>query len=73
MNIIKIKDIGWVIVPIRNTNEDIIYHYDFLPVSVFKDLYSENIIEDIDGRPDVVKINEMFKDNHQTLNMFELM
>ena len=73
MNIIKIKKIGWVIVPIRNTNEDIIYHYDSLSQSVFKDLYSENIIEDINGRPDVVKINEIFKDNHQTLNMFELM
>ena len=62
--IIKIKDIGWVIILIRNTNEDIIYHYYFLPVSVFKNLYSENIIEDIDNLHDVVKINEMFKDNH---------
>ena len=73
MNIIKIKDVGWVIVPIRNTNEDVINHYDSLSKSVFKDLYSENIIEDVDGRPNFIKINEMFKDNHQTLNMFELM
>tara|TARA_B100001248_G_C27347026_1_gene439269 strand:- start:75 stop:296 length:222 start_codon:yes stop_codon:yes gene_type:complete len=73
MNIIKIKKIGWVIVPIRNTNEDVIYHYDSLSKSVFKDLYSENIIEDVDGRPNLIKINKKFKDNHQTLNMFELM
>jgi hypothetical protein len=73
MNIIKIKDIGWVIVPIRNTNEDVINHYDSLSESVFKDLYSENIIEDVDGHPNFIKVNEKFKDNHQTLNMFELM
>ena len=70
-SIIKIKDIGWVIVPIRNTCNDVVQHYDVLSNSYFKDLYSENIIEDYNGKPNKIKIKEQLP-LVKTLDLYEL-
>ena len=54
INIIKFQDTEdykWVIVPERNTLDDIIKLFDQLYIEDFKDLLKEFIVDDNDGKP----------------------
>ena len=42
----------WVLVPNRNTKEDIVNLYTKLNINEFKNLLKGNIVEDIENEPD---------------------
>jgi len=48
------KDYKWVIVPERNTLDDIIKLFDQLSIEDFKNLLKEFIVNDNDGKPNVL-------------------
>jgi len=57
INIIKFQDTEdykWVIVPERNTLDDIIKLFDQLSIEDFKDLLKEFIVDDNDGKPNIL-------------------
>lgn len=48
------QDYKWVIVPERNTIKDIEEMYITLSIEIFKDLLKEFIVDDKDGKPNVL-------------------
>jgi len=54
VNIIKINNKEWVIVPYRNTNTEIIDIYQKLPIDEFKKLMEDFIIDDKNDKPDIL-------------------
>ena len=68
MRLIQFPNIGWVIVPKRNIISDVILHYTLLGnEDEFKKLYDGSIVEDINGRPDIDKANDICLTNHRVL------
>ena len=68
MRLIQFPNIGWVIVPERNIISDVILHYTLLgSEDEFKELYDGSIVEDIDGRPDIMTANNICSTNHRVL------
>ena len=68
MRLIQFPNIGWVIVPERNIISDVILQYTILGnEDEFKELYDVLIVEDIDGRPDINKANNICSTNHRVL------
>ena len=68
MRLIQFLNIGWIIVPERNIISDVILHYTILDnKDEFKELYDGLIVEDIDGRPDIDKANNICLTNHRVL------
>ena len=56
-NIIQFQDgndYKWVIVPERNTLDDIIKLFNQLSIKDFKDLLKEFIVDDKDGKPNIL-------------------
>lgn len=76
-SVIKFPEVTeWVLVPERNTKEDVITIYttfkkDFNNtfIELFKDSFKDHLINDIDGRPDCKEINERFNIDIVTLYM----
>ena len=71
INIIKFKDsqdYKWVIVPERNTIDDILKLFDQLSIQDFKDLLNDSIVDDNDGEPNIIDAHDMVvkKHNHIT-------
>jgi len=69
INVIKFSEDKWVIVPQRNTIDEIIDIYSKQSLDKFKELFEEFIIKDKDGKPDILaataivrKINNDTKD-----------
>lgn len=68
MRLIKFPNIGWVIVPERNTLSDVVLHYRILNNETeFKELYNGLIVEDISGNPNLVKANNICLTNYDFL------
>lgn len=71
-------DYKWVIVPERNTIDDIIKLFNQLSIEDFKDLLKEFIVNDNDGKPNVldatgivVKTNKAITEINWQLYSFE--
>ena len=56
MSFIKFPNIGWIIVPKKQNIPNVLLNY-LLDSKDFKNIYSDYILEDIDGKPDLEKIN----------------
>lgn len=56
MSFIKFPNIGWIIVPKKQNVPNVLLNY-LLDSKDFKNIYSNYILEDIDGKPDLEKIN----------------
>jgi len=54
INVIKFSEEEWVIVPPRNTINEIIDIYTKLSLDEFKELLDEFIIKDKNGKPDIL-------------------
>tara|TARA_R110002074_G_scaffold173577_1_gene336383 strand:- start:521 stop:916 length:396 start_codon:yes stop_codon:yes gene_type:complete len=68
MKLVQIPNIGWVIVPKRNIISDVILHYIILSDDdEFKELYKDSIVKDIDGKPDINKVNELCDSDYKIL------
>lgn len=72
------EDYKWVIIPERNTLDDIIKLFDELSIEDFKDLLKEFIVNDNDGKPNVldatgivVKTNKAITEINWQLYSFE--
>lgn len=61
VNLLKINNSNWVIIPIRNTIQEILDIYSKNNIDEFNNLLGGNIIKDIDGNPDISKATEIIK------------
>lgn len=65
-HIIKFKDgqyYKWVIVPERNTINDIEGIYNTLSIEDFKEFLKEFIVDDNDGEPNIIQATNIVKTN----------
>lgn len=53
------EDYKWVIIPERNTLDDIIKLFDQLSIENFKDLLKEFIVNDKDGKPNILDATDI--------------
>ena len=70
INIIKFQDTEyykWVIVPERNTLDDIIKLFDQLSIEDFKDLLTEFIVDDNDGKPNILDATDIIVKIHNDI------
>jgi hypothetical protein len=68
MRLIKFPNIGWIIVPERNTLSEVVLQYRILNNETeFKELYNGLIVEDISGSPNLVKANNICSTNYDCL------
>lgn len=61
VNLLKINNSNWVVIPIRNTVQEILDIYSKSNIDEFNNLLGENIIKDIDGKPDILKATEIIR------------
>jgi hypothetical protein len=61
VNLLKINNNNWVVIPLRNTVQEILDIYSKNNIDEFTDLLNENIIKDINGEPDILKATEIIK------------
>ncbi len=59
VNLLKITENHWVVIPGRNTVQDIIDLIQKIGVEKFKNLNMEYMINDKDGQPDIFKASEI--------------
>ena len=50
--LIRFNSDEWVLVPARNSKEDIVNLYTKLNINEFKNLLEDNIVKDIENEPD---------------------
>ena len=61
VNLLKINNSNWVLIPLRNTVQEILDIYTNVSKDEFNNLLGENIIKDIDGEPDILKATEIIR------------
>jgi hypothetical protein len=61
VNLLKINNSNWVLIPLRNTVQEILDIYINVSIDEFNNLLGENIIKDIDGEPDILKATEIIR------------
>ena len=61
VNLLKINNSNWVVIPLRNTVQDILNIYSKNNIDEFNNLLGGNIIKDIDGKPDILKATEIIR------------
>lgn len=54
-NLLKFSANEWVVIPPRNTVQEVLDIYKRVNLNEFKDLFNEHIIQDINGKPDLEK------------------
>ena len=59
VNLLKFCEDNWVVVPGRNTVQDLIDIIQRIGVEEFKNLNMEFVIDDKDGQPDIIKASEI--------------
>ena len=59
VNLLKFTQNYWVVIPSRNTVQEILDLIQQLGVEEFKNLTMENIINDKEGKPDILKASEI--------------
>ena len=59
INLLKFCEDQWLVVPPRNTVQEILDILSKSSKEEFKDLLQENIINDKDGQPDIMKATEI--------------
>ena len=59
VNLLKFTENHWVVIPCKNTVQDIIDLIQRVGVEEFKNLTMEYIINDKEGQPDVLKASEI--------------
>lgn len=59
INLLKFCEDQWLVVPPRNTVQEILDILNKSSKEAFKDLLQENIINDKEGKPDVLKATEI--------------
>ena len=65
VNLLKFNNTHWVIIPNRNTVQEVLDLYNKLNLNEFTDLFKMNIIDDNNGQPDIfnaVKIIKKYSD-----------
>jgi hypothetical protein len=68
MRLLHFPTIGWLIVPERNTLSSVVLQYRILDNNdEFKELYDGLIVEDINGKPNLVKVNNICSTNYDFL------
>ena len=60
-NIVKFSESEWVVVPIRTTPNEIVDYYIKLSIDNFKDLLSDFIINDNEGKPDIIEATRIVR------------
>jgi len=61
VNLLKINNSNWVVIPKRNTVQEILDIYSKINIDEFNNLLDENIIKDINGEPDILKATKIIK------------
>ena len=61
VNLLKINNSNWVVIPLRNTVQEILNIYSKNNIDEFNNLLDGNIIKDIDGKPDILKATEIIR------------
>ena len=61
VNLLKINNSNWIVIPLRNTVQDILNIYSKNNIDEFNNLLGGNIIKDIDGKPDILKATEIIR------------
>mgnify|MGYP005997232897 CR=1 FL=1 len=59
VNLLKFTQNYWVVIPERNTVQEILDLIQQLGIEEFKNLTMENIINDKEGKPDILKASEI--------------
>lgn len=59
VNLLKFTENHWVVIPCRNTVQEILDLIQRVGVEEFQNLNMEYIINDKDGQPDVLKASEI--------------
>ena len=59
VNLLKFCENNWIVVPGRNTVQDLIDIIQRIGTDEFKKLNMEFVIDDKDGQPDVLKASEI--------------
>ena len=59
INLLKFCEDQWLVVPPKNTVQEILDILSKSSKEEFKDLLQENIINDKDGQPDIMKATEI--------------
>lgn len=73
VNLLKFNNTHWVIIPKRNTVQEVLDLYNKLNLNEFTDLFKMNIIEDNNGQPDIFNAVKIIKEHSDIENIdFEL-
>lgn len=73
VNLLKFNNTHWVIIPNRNTVQEVLDLYNKLNLNEFTDLFKMNIIEDNNGQPDILNAVKIIKEYSNVENIdFEL-
>ena len=67
VNLLKINNSNWVVIPLRNTVQEILDIYSKNNIDQFNNLLSGNIIKDIDGKPDILKATEIIRRHNSNI------
>ena len=77
MNILKFNEKQWVLIPPRNTVQEILDIIQNNNYELFKELLEDNFINDNNGQPNVFEVKKIYKkytdDNILDFELYEIL